>query len=120
MTEQEILSFVAASLRSVWALEVLLLLRREGTKAWRLDDIIRETRSSEMAVGDAILLLQKAGLVAQENGLYRYWPATPSLEVFAAEIQTLYAVKPTSVIKAILSAPNDKLRNFSDAFKLKE
>jgi hypothetical protein len=120
VTEQDVLSFVAASLRSLWALEVLLLLRNDGTKAWRAEEIVRETRSSQMAVDDAILILQKAGFVAIENGLYRYWPATPNLEVFAAEIQKLYAVKPTSVIKAILSAPHDKLRNFSDAFKLKE
>ena len=73
-----------------------------------------------MAVADAILILQKAGFVAHDNGHYRYWPTTPNLEDFAAEIQKLYAVKPTSVIKAILSAPHDKLRTFSDAFKLKE
>jgi hypothetical protein len=120
VTEQDVLSFVAASLRSLWALEVLLLLRNDGTKAWRAEEIVRETRSSQTAVGEAILMLQKAGFVAHENGLYRYWPATPNLEIIGAEIQKLYAVKPTTVMKAILSAPHDKLRNFSDAFKLKE
>ena len=58
--------------------------------------------------------------MANENGFYRYRPATPHLEVLAAEIHKLYAIKPTSVIKPILSAPHDKLRSFSDAFKWKE
>jgi hypothetical protein len=32
----------------------------------------------------------------------------------------IYTNKPISVIKAIVSAPTEKLRLFSDAFKLKE
>ena len=120
MTEDEVLSFVATSLRSVWALEVAMLLRRERAKAWTMDDIVRETRSSQTASADALTALKAAGFITEEGGSYRYWPATPTLETLAAEIEALYAKKPATVIKAILAAPHDKLRIFSDAFKLKD
>jgi hypothetical protein len=120
VNEQEVLTFVATSLRSVWALEVALLLRRERSKPWPMADIIRETRTSENAVADALSILKGVGLVSEETGLYRYWPSTPKLEALAAEVEALYASKPATVIKAILAMPDDKLRTFSDAFKLKE
>lgn len=97
-----------------------MLLRRERAKLWPMEEIIRETRSSQMAVAEALTVLQTIGLVAEENGLHRYWPATPKLEIFAEEIEKLFAVKPTTVIKAIMALPNDKLRTFSDAFRLRE
>jgi hypothetical protein len=38
----------------------------------------------------------------------------------AERIEAVYAAKPMAVAKAIMSAPNDKLRIFADAFKLKD
>jgi hypothetical protein len=37
-----------------------------------------------------------------------------------ADIERTYAVKPITLVKAIMSAPNQKLRMFSDAFRIKE
>src|SRR5215213_5868853 len=119
VTEQGVLSFVGTSLRSVWALEVLLLLRRQRGKAFSTIDIVRETRSSETAAADALRVLTAAALIAEEGGRYRYWPANPQLEALAGAFEALYAAKPATVIKTILTAPHDKLRTFSDAFKLK-
>jgi hypothetical protein len=120
VTEQEVLSFVGTSLRSVWALEVLLLLRRQRERAFSTIDIVRETRSSETAAADALTLLSAAALISEESGRFRYRPASPQLETLAAAFEALYAAKPATVIKTILAAPHDKLRTFSDAFKLKE
>ena len=36
-----------------------------------------------------------------------------------SELEKTYATKPMTVIKAIVNAPTDKLRAFSDAFKFK-
>jgi hypothetical protein len=42
------------------------------------------------------------------------------LDSFVAEAQALYAAKPLAVINAIATAPNEKLRIFADAFRLKD
>ena len=60
MTEQEVVFFIARFLRSVLALEVLLLLRNGGSKEWEVAEFVHETWSSQMAVDDAIAVLQKA------------------------------------------------------------
>jgi hypothetical protein len=39
---------------------------------------------------------------------------------FISEAQSLYRAKPLAVINAIAAAPNEKLRIFADAFRLKD
>lgn len=121
MTEDEVLKFVQKSIKSVWALEMLLLLQRERQRAWSSGDLIRELRSSDSAVGEAIASLRGAGFASAEPGdAVKYDPASAELDEIAGRVQAIYAEKPLAVAKAIMSAPNDKLRVFADAFKLKD
>jgi hypothetical protein len=121
VTEDEVLAFVQRSVKSVWGLELLLLLRRERQKSWRVADLVLELRSSEAAVDVALDGLRGAGFVSAEaEDLYRYAPASPELDEVAGRIDAVYAAKPMAVAKAIMSAPNDKLRIFADAFRLKD
>jgi hypothetical protein len=54
------------------------------------------------------------------DGRYQYGPALPEMDDVAAQIERLYGERPLAMAKAIMSAPNEKLRIFSDAFKLKD
>jgi hypothetical protein len=61
-----------------------------------------------------------AGLVSQRaDSRYAFCPASPRHEQLAAEIEKAYNSTPVSVVKAIIASPDEKLRAFSDAFKLK-
>lgn len=121
MTDEGVLVFVQGTIKSVWALELLLLLRREPQRAWSLDELVRELRSSEAAVSEALTSLRNSGFVGSDAGsVYSYLPASTDIDAVAARIEAVYAAKPMAVAKAIMSAPSDKLRIFADAFKLKE
>jgi hypothetical protein len=121
VTDDEILAFVQKSISSVWALELLLLLRREPRRSWGHGELVRELRSSDAIVTEAAASLRTVGFVAAEpGGLYSYAPASPELDHIAAQIEATHAARPLSLAKAIMSAPNDKLRIFADAFKLKD
>jgi hypothetical protein len=121
MTEDDVLGFVAASFASVWAVELLLLLRRHPDRPWRRDELIRELRSSHVAVTEALGNLHSAGFISEEPpGQYRYRVGAPNVEALVAGLQSVYAIKPTAVIRAVLTSPSEKLRIFSDAFRLKE
>jgi hypothetical protein len=121
VTDEDIFAFVRASVRSVWALELLLLLRREPTRAWHPEELVRELRSSHAIVAEELSGLQRAGLAGQDNdGRFGYTPLSPRLDDLVTGVQRIYAAKPMAVVKAIMAAPNEKLRIFSDAFKLKE
>jgi DNA-binding GntR family transcriptional regulator len=121
VTEDDLLAFIATSIVSVWALELLLLLRRDPGRAWQPDALVRELRSSTSVITDALRRLQDAGLVMRDDdGSARYHSASPQLDRLASELEKIYAAKPMAVINAIVNARTDKLRAFSDAFKLKD
>jgi hypothetical protein len=56
-------------------------------------------------------------VASDDAGAWRFAPASPVLENIAAQLETAYAERPMAVISAILAAPNDRLRNFADAFR---
>lgn len=121
MKEQDVLAFLGATVKSLWALEMLLLMRGSADRAWRTEELVAELRASAVAVGEALAVLASAGLVASDDaGQFCYRPASGQLDSFVAEAQALYAVKPLAVINAIAAAPNEKLRIFADAFRLKD
>jgi hypothetical protein len=119
--EAEILNFVRSSIGSIWALEMLLLVGGRPDRAWQLDELVRELRSSPAAVSGAALLLERAGLIAKvgEDGC-RYQPVSPELDHIGELARKIYAAKPATVIGAIFESPDDKLRDFIGAFKFKE
>ena len=120
MTEEDVYTFIRDSIGSVWALELLILIQRHNERLWHAEELVRELRSSETIVAEALARLSAAGLVVQTGDSYLYRPATAHLKHMVEELQKTYAAKPVTVIKAIMAAPNDKLRIFSDAFKLKD
>lgn len=120
MVDADLLEFTQSSVRSVWALELLLLLRRDRERGWTADELIRELRGSATLVGDNLEVFQTSGLVARDaEGRYRYAPASSVLDQVCERLERAYREKPVAVMKAIVSAPNDKLQTFADAFKLK-
>ncbi len=121
MKEAEILDFVRGSIGSVWALEVLALLRREPARAWRAEELVKELRSSPAAIEGASRLLENAGLVANAGDhCCRYQPASPALDQIAELVDEIYSAKPAAVIGAIFESQDDKLRAFAAAFKFRE
>jgi len=119
--EEDVLAFVSATIKSLWVLELLLLMRREGQRSWQTGELVGELRASTLVVREALAALAGAGLVAaDEQGFFCYRPASELLDSFVDHAAALYAAKPLAVINAIASAPNEKLRIFSDAFRLKD
>ena len=120
-SEDEVLAFAAASTGSVWAVELMLLLKRAAPRAWSKNALIRESRSSEGVVAEALKQLQAAGIVvADEAAGYRYQPVSEAIAALVEGLERIYLAKPAAVVRAIVTAPNRRLRIFSDAFKLKD
>lgn len=121
MNEAELIDFVRARIGSVYTLELLLLMKRDPARAWQANDLVRELRSSRTAVAEALGRLSEAGLISgKPDGHYVYAPANAERQQMADAIEKSYASTPFAVMKAIIGAPEQKLRAFSDAFKLKE
>lgn len=109
------------SLRSLWAIELLLLLHQQRERQWTIDDIVIELRSSRSLVDGLLSRLHDIGLVERRaDGAYVYKAASPELDALATELAHLHAERPLAIAQAIHGAPDEKLRAFSNAFKLKK
>ena len=118
MLDEDLLSFIQGSIRSVWALEVLLLMRRTSDRTWNAADLALELRANERLVGDQLTSLQTAGLLACDAEC-RYAPAGPALDALCGRLETAYRERSGQVIKAIMAGPNDKLQIFANAFRIR-
>jgi hypothetical protein len=115
-----ILIFLRQWFRSAWDLELLLLLRRNREAPHTMESLIKDLRGSRVIVTDSLLMLKAVGLVEEPSGSYRYLPATPELEALAEELEKTYAMFPIGLTEAIRSLPNDKIRTFAEAFRLRK
>ncbi|MFY9695144.1 MAG: hypothetical protein WA776_02070 [Xanthobacteraceae bacterium] len=117
--EDEIVTFVQGAISSLCALELLLLLRGQRQRPLHTEEAVRELRSSELAVAQALDRLKRSELIEDNgDGSYRYQQSSPQLDAICERLQSLYARKPLKIINAILSAPDEKLRTFAEAFRL--
>lgn len=120
MTQEDVLSFIESAIPSVWALELLLLLKRITPAGRKLEELVLDLRSSTTAISASIRSLQDAGLSVEEAGLYFFRPASATLGALVDEVEQLYAVRPALVTKTIVRAGNKNLQVFANSFRLKE
>jgi predicted transcriptional regulator len=118
-SEDDILNFAASAIGSIWALELLLLLKQEA-RSLSSAELMRQLRGSEAVIAQALERLHGVGLIAEEAGRYRYRPASPEPGELAEALDSLYRSKPVTVVSAIANAPRRKLQILSDAFRLKK
>lgn len=119
MISDDLLSFIRASIRSTWALELLLLMRKRAPQASAPEELALTLRATPTLVGTCLDQLQRAGLVVrEESGAWRYAPAAPAFDQLVGELEAAYAEKPVTVVNAIMAAaPTDRLKSFADAFR---
>ena len=116
--DAELTSFIESALPSVWALETLLVMRRNSDRTWPADALVTETRSSQNVMSDCLRTLERAGLIARDADGYRYRPATPHMAELVERLATTYAERPFGVTAVIMARRSDALKGFADSFRL--
>jgi len=116
----ELLSFIRRSVRSVWALELLLLIRRPPVRTWSTGELVVELRASEAVVNGVLGGFVRDGVVAPEaEGGFRFASGVAALDEICEALAETYRERPTAVIKAI-AAPDDQLTTLAAAFRLRD
>jgi hypothetical protein len=117
--DPELTAFVREHMRSVWAVELLLLLRRDAQRCWTAEDLVRELRASTNLVRDNLAAFERSGLaVCDDAGGWRYAPAGPALDGLATRLEAAYRQRPVAVINLIASRA-DPIQGLADAFKFR-
>jgi hypothetical protein len=111
--------FIGEHIRSVWALELLLRLKREPDRRWRPDDLVRELRASTSLVADNLQRFERGGFVIVDSaGEFRYAPASPVLADLAEVLERAYRERPVAIIN-LIAAPPDPIQGLADAFRFR-
>lgn len=117
--DRDLLSFIRGHLTSVWALELLLLLRRDPDRSWSGEALVAELRASTAVVDRVLEDFQRTGLAVREaDGICRYAPAARVLAELCDQLEAAYRERPVAVIN-LISAPADRIQALADAFRLK-
>jgi hypothetical protein len=119
LINSDLSAFIRSAIPSVWAVEILILLRREPGRRWTADALVQEMRASNTLVGEVLAVFNAAGLVRREDDDSHVYDPTEALGLLADQLETAYRERPAAVVKAILSSPNDKLQSFADAFRFR-
>lgn len=114
-----VLAFVAATFRSVWSLELLLLLRADPQRAIGTDEIVRRLRASRLVVQQSLDDLGAAGLVLIEPDERVRFRRAEQDEALLVALEQLYRRSPDAVRRAIARGNPRSLSAFADAFRLR-
>lgn len=117
--DQALLNFIRGWIPSVWAVELLMLLRGAGGPLC-VDEMVRELRANPTLVRQISAGLEVGGVVQSgEPDCFTYAPASAQIAALCDQLESAWRETPVAVMKAIASAPNDKLQTFADAFRWK-
>jgi hypothetical protein len=120
-SKQEVASFIRATFRSVWALELLCFLRHNRDRSLTHHEMVAGLRGSDLVVTQSVEALVAAGLVLIESdGSARYSPASADLDKLAERAEALYGTSPDAVRRMIVAAANPGITAFADSFKLRK
>lgn len=120
MLSEEIKAFLRASIKSIWALELLLFLHGHSDQTWSVAALTRKLRASEPLVRASLTLFQAAHLVREDvDGHVRFSPGSPILDRLVRELAETYATHPVAVSDEIYVS-DSKIRDFANAFRIKK
>ncbi|PWG03237.1 hypothetical protein [Sphingosinicella humi] len=120
-SKQDVTSFIRATFRSVWSLELLLFLKNHGDRGWTRYDLVTALRGSDVIVSQSVDSLVAAGLVSTDaEGSALYSPASEDLRRLVDGAERLYAKSPDAVRRMIIASANEGLTAFADAFRLRK
>jgi hypothetical protein len=117
---EDLREFLRRSVHSVWALELLLLMRANAPQSWTAEQLAKELRASHAVVlGILPQLIAHALVVENDPGRFLYRP-DPALGNNIARLDVIYRQNPVALVREIALNPNPKIQGFADAFKFRK
>jgi hypothetical protein len=108
---------------SVVQAEVLLLLYANPARTFDAAQVGRELRIEPAGAEEQLSKLTERGMLASGGGppgTYHYSPQTPQMDLAVAGLARAYADRRVAVISRIYAKPDDPLRSFADAFRIRK
>lgn len=114
--------FIAQHVHSVLQLEVLLLLSQDKDNVWSAHAVSRDLNLSPKSAKVVLDEIVSQGLLIPADGatedLYRYNPSSDELDKTVSQLARAYATQRVAVLSLILANPVDKVRLFTETFRM--
>lgn len=112
---------IARHLDSLESVEILLLLRRSPQTYWGAPAIAEQLGIAPEITRARLEALRSGGMitVGEQTGAFRYAPPDDSTKAAVDDLAAAYANRRVSVVNAIYSANLERLRAFSNSFRVK-
>ena len=115
---KDVRDFVAATIRSVEQLEVLLLLHGSAERDWSAAEVSAELRTQEQSSAAWLAQLEASGLLGESDGRYRYAPRAAQRPTVDS-LRHCYEVYRVRLIGLIFERQDDAIQSFADAFRFR-
>ena len=120
-SERELAEFIRSTFRSVWALELALLMAEDTERAWTRDDLVTALRASDLIIARSSEELTAAGLIVVDGeGRACFRPASEQIAKLMKAAASLYGRSPDKVRRIIVSAATGGVTAFADAFRIRK
>jgi len=110
---------IAERIDSVPELEAILLLRGDGARTWRIDEVGQRLYVSTAVAGHILSTIAARGFCARDNEQYRYAPETVELADVVDQLSAAYASDLIGITNMLHAKPGPSIREFADAFRMR-
>lgn len=116
----ELKEFIAEHIHSIAQLEILLMLRSEPQRCWTIDEVTQKLYLQREMTAQLLAEIAQRGLSVRTETGFRYRPNSDTDRTTIDDLAHIYHERRVAVIAEIFSKPQDSLRAFSDAFRLRK
>ena len=120
---KELDAFIAAEMKSLEQLEILLLISGNPHKWWSAVTVYEVVKSNPTSVATRLDELTARGVLRKESGTesrYQFSPEDPAVWKIVTELREAYKERPVKVVQAIYSKPPDAVQEFAKAFRVRK
>lgn len=115
----DVRDFILRHIDSVAQLEALLLLRANSRETWSVGETAKRLYTGKQEIAEVLMRLRDDGLLAVDNGHYRYDCAAAELRELVDRVADVYSRQLIPVTNMIHAKPR-RIREFADAFKFRK
>lgn len=115
--------FIRERLPSVEQIEIVLLLRRDNTRAWSAPEVAEQLGTPPESTAMRLFLLASNGILSFEGSgvpRYRFETSDPAFDSLLVELEQVYNERRDALFELVGAPARDPVRSFADAFKLKK
>lgn len=118
---QDVKRFIAAEIKSLEQLEVLLLISALPDRDWTVDGVFQVVQTNRDVVRQRLdEFVARQLVVRNPDGSYRYAPRDEAAAQQVATLSQLYKLRRHNLIELIYAPRADELHHFSNAFRFKK